>query len=114
MHGKWTAEKFEEHHKNHPDKYRMFCHYAKKAAAARKHYSAKCVFHRVRWETQIVEKNSDFKIDDGWISHYARKFMEDHPEHDGFFETRERRESYHHKHSKDWKDEMTQDQGLDV
>lgn len=37
----------------------------------------------------------DFKIDDGWISHYARKFMRVHPEHDGFFETRVRKNSYH-------------------
>lgn len=95
MHGKWTKENFEKHHAENPQIYRMFCHYAKKAAAVRKYYSAKSVFHRVRWETQIVERNSDYKIDDGWISHYARKFMEDFPEHAGFFETRLRRESYH-------------------
>ena len=95
MNGKWTRENFEKHHAEHPDIYRMFCHYAKKAAAVRTHYSAKCVFHRVRWETNIVERNSDFKIDDGWISHYARLFMEEHPEHGDFFETRARRESYH-------------------
>jgi len=95
MNGKWTKEKFDQHHAENPEIYKMFCHYAHKAAAVRRYYSAKCVFHRVRWETMIEEKRSDFKIDDGWISHYARKFMEDFPEHEGFFETRVRRESYH-------------------
>ena len=95
MHGKWTKENFERHHAENPHIYRMFCHYALKAAEVRKYYSAKSVFHRVRWETQIVERNSDYKIDDGWISHYARKFMEDFPQHEGFFELRVRRNTYH-------------------
>lgn len=92
--GKWTPEAFAEHHAKHPEIYKRFCHYAKQAAARRKHYSAKSVFHRVRWDTEIGERG-DFKIDDGWISHYARKFMADYPEHEGFFETRTRRVSYH-------------------
>jgi hypothetical protein len=92
--GKWTQEAFEEHHRQHPEIYARFCHYAKQAAARRDHYSAKSVFHRVRWDTEIGE-SGDFKIDDGWISHYARKFMADYPEHEGFFETRVRLVSYH-------------------
>ena len=95
MNGKWTKENFEKHSAENPDIYRMFCYYALQAASVKKYYSAKCVFHRVRWETQITENNSDFKIDDGWISHYARKFMDDHPDLGDFFETRVRKESYH-------------------
>jgi hypothetical protein len=52
------------------------------------------VFHRVRWET-MVSGGDDYKIDDGWISHYARKFMRLHRQHEGFFRTRLRRQSYH-------------------
>lgn len=95
MNGKWTKENFEKHHAENPDIYDRFCYYANKAASVREYYSAKCIFHRIRWETQIEEKQSDFKIDDGWISHYARKFMDEHPEHEGFFQTRKRRDSYH-------------------
>lgn len=95
MNGKWTKENFEIHHAANPEIYRMFCYYATKAAVVRKYYSAKSVFHRVRWETQIEERKSEYKIDDGWISHYARLFMEENPQHEGFFETRVRRESYH-------------------
>jgi hypothetical protein len=96
MNGKWTKENFEKHHAENPEIYRKFCHYAFKAAAVREHYSAKCIFHRVRWETQIEERKTDFKIDDGWIAHYARMFMDDYPDHKDFFETRVRRNSYHH------------------
>ena len=93
--GRWTAENFEAHHAANPQIYEMFCHYALKAAAVRNRYSAKSVFHRVRWETQIAERNGEYKIDDGWISHYARKFMDDYPQHEGFFETRVRANGYH-------------------
>lgn len=95
MHGKWSKENFERHHAENPRIYALFVRYAMKAAAARPYYSAKAIFHRVRWYSEIEEKNSEFKIDDGWISHYARKFMEDYPQHKGFFETRKRRNSYH-------------------
>lgn len=95
MHGKWTKENFDKHHRDNPRIYELFERYALKAAAARPYYSAKAIFHRVRWYSQIEEKNSDFKMDDGWISHYARLFMEKHPEHDGFFQIRTRRNSYH-------------------
>ena len=37
----------------------------------------------------------EYKIDDGWIAHYARKFMSDYPEYEGFFKTRDRAISYH-------------------
>lgn len=95
MNGKWTAENFEKHHAENPEIYEKFCHFALLAAAKRKHYSAKTIFHLIRWQTQIKENNGDFKVDDGWISHYARKFMDDYPEHEGFFETRLRKNSYH-------------------
>jgi hypothetical protein len=95
MNGKWSKENFKIHCRENPQIYEMFKHYALRAAKVRNHYSAKTIFHIIRWQTQIKENNSDFKIDDGWISHYARRFMDDHPEYEGFFETRIRRNSYH-------------------
>ena len=94
-HGKWTKANFKKHHKEHPEIYDKFCKFAKQAARVKAYYSAKAIFHRIRWETQIEEKKSEFKIDDGWISHYARKFMEDFPKYDGFFQIRHRENSYH-------------------
>lgn len=95
MNGKWTKENFDKHHAENPDIYSIFCRFAFDAARVRDYFSAKAIMHRVRWYTSIEERNSEFKIDDGWISHYARKFMEDYPQHEGFFEIRKRRESYH-------------------
>lgn len=92
--GQYTQENFEKHHAENPHIYALFCRFAKEAAQHRDHYSAKIIFHRIRWETEITEKNSDFKVSDGWISHYSRKFMRDHPEHNGFFKTVQRKNSY--------------------
>ena len=93
--GKWTKENFDVYHKENPEIYNHFERFALIAASKRKYYSAKSIFHRVRWESMVSSIDDDYKIDDGWISHYARKFMEDHPEHEGFFKTRVRRDSYH-------------------
>lgn len=94
MNGKWTKENFDVFHTEHPAIYAQFCKFAKQAAQFKEYYSAKAIFHRVRWETMVTGEG-DYKIDDGWISHYARKFMEDYPQYDGFFKTRTRAESYH-------------------
>jgi hypothetical protein len=99
MKGKYTVENFKKYHEENPDIYKMFCHYALKVAQKRKYYSAKAIFHRVRWETEFGDSNpqAEFKISDGWISHYARKFLSDHPEHNGFFKLKSRKESYFNK-----------------
>jgi hypothetical protein len=94
IHGKWTKENFNEYHKNHPEIYDLFVKFTNMATQRKKYYSAKAIFHRIRWET-MISGEGDYKIDDGWISHYARKFMDDFPQHSGFFQTRERRNSYH-------------------
>lgn len=94
MNGKWTKQNFEVYHNKHPEIYDMFVKFAKIATQHKEYYSAKAIFHRIRWET-MVTGTGDYKIDDGWISHYARKFMKDYPEHDGFFKTRLRGSSYH-------------------
>jgi len=94
MAGKWTRDNFVKFDATNPEIYRMFCKFALQVAARREHFSAKCIFHRIRWES-AVGTGGDYKIDDGWISHYARKYMHEYPQHDGFFELRQRRGSYH-------------------
>ena len=94
MHGKWTKENFNEFHRNNPEIYNLFVKLTNMVTPRKKYYSAKAIFHRIRWET-MISGESDYKIDDGWISHYARKFMDDFPQHRGFFQTRDRKNSYH-------------------
>ena len=95
MNGKWTKENFIQHDNNNPEIYEKFVKFALQVASVRDYYSAKNIFHRIRWETAIEEKESDFKIDDGWISHYARKFMDEYPKYNGLFKIRNRKKSYH-------------------
>jgi hypothetical protein len=93
--GNYTKDNFNKHHEENPNIYKLFCKFALKAASVRDFYSAKIIFHRIRWETDIAENDSSFKVSDGWISHYSRKFMKDYPEHEGFFRTTNRRNTYH-------------------
>jgi len=92
--GEYTKENFEIHHKNNPQIWEAFEKYALQVAAKREYFSAKAIFHRIRWDSAIGEIETDFKISDGWISHYARKFMNEHPKHSGLFRTVNRRVSY--------------------
>ena len=92
--GKWTKANFKIHHEKHPEIYMRFCKWALIATKVRNHYSAKIIFHRIRWESHIEEMDAHFKIDDGWISHYSREFMKDYPEHEGFFKLRFRENGY--------------------
>jgi hypothetical protein len=94
MNGKWTKENFIEFDEKHPEIYELFVKFTKQAASIKNRYSAKAIFHRLRWET-MVSGDGEYKIDDGWISHYARKFISEYPELEGFFETRNRKNSYH-------------------
>lgn len=93
--GKYTPENFSNYHKQNPHIYKRFCKFALEAVSRRDHFSAKAIFHIIRWYTQDTDDQPDFKIDDGWVSHYSRKFMDDYPEHDGYFQTRIRQGSYH-------------------
>jgi len=95
LYGTWTKENCRVAHEDNPLIYEAFEEYALKATKYRTHYSAKFIFHIIRWNTMISGSEKEHKISDGWISHYARLFMEKHPEHKGFFKTSARSVSYH-------------------
>ena len=44
--------------------------------------------HRVRWETGIETKGDEYKVNNNYISAYARMFERVYPEHQGFFRKR--------------------------
>ena len=95
--GKYTDEAFKIYMEKHPQIYRLFIKYAFQIAQKRKYYSAKAIFHRIRWESAVsgADEENEFKISDGCISHYARQFMKDYPQYRNFFKTRNRRVTYH-------------------
>lgn len=49
--------------------------------SGRRRHSARDVLHRIRWDGSL-------RINDHWSPFYARKFLNAHPEHQGFFEFR--------------------------
>jgi len=83
-----TQEDFEKHLEDNPHIYPMFVKFALEAARYNRNYSAQAVIERIRWETDVREKGSKFKFSHNWRSFYAKKFMKDYPQYDGFFRTR--------------------------
>ena len=71
----------------------MFKHFAFKALdSGRNKYSARAIMERLRWELNIQTESEDYKINNDTIPHYARMFLRDFPQHQGFFETRSHEE----------------------
>jgi len=81
-----------EFHKQNPIVWRLFAQFAvEQASKGFKHYSAKGVFERIRWETDQADADgrSTFKINNNFSAFYARAFMAKYPEYEGFFRLRE-------------------------
>lgn len=84
------GRQFREFCAANPEVYELFKQFTFQAIQrGRARYSADAVFHRIRWHVDIETRSADdFKLNDHYTACYARKFMRDFPEHDGFFETR--------------------------
>ena len=46
------------------------------------------IYHVARWEVIKATNNIDYKLNDHFTAFYSRLIMHDHPELEGFFETR--------------------------
>lgn len=80
---------FEQYHAANPHIYAAFVQFTLYIIGKRERFGAKAIMERVRWHT--LESGDDgFKINNNYTALYARKFMREHPEHAGFFVTRER------------------------
>lgn len=80
-----------EFHKEYPEVWDLFCHYTNdRINRGFKNYSADAIMHRVRWETSLKSPANDgFKINNNFVTFYARRFAKEHPEHYDFFRFRE-------------------------
>ena len=73
-------------HRQNPDVYDLFCKFTFEAInAGFKNFGAQSVIERLRWETAIVKGNDGFKINNNHAPYYARLFMMDYPQYNGFF-----------------------------
>lgn len=102
-------EQCEAFHKKHPEVWRLFVRFTQELiAAGHRHYSAKGIFERIRWEQDVVGSRPfktesgkisfaegsvrrPFKLNNNYSSFYARRFMKMYPDHDGVFRTRKRK-----------------------
>ena len=81
--------KFEDFHTKNPHVYELVKHFTKQVInAGHKHYGIQTILERIRWHTMVENSGDPFKVNNNHGRYYARKFMEDHPEHEGFFRTR--------------------------
>jgi hypothetical protein len=81
---------FEQYHERNPQVWAMFRRFTLEAIrAGRTRIGAKMIAERIRWETFIgPAEGDDFKINNNFTAFYARRFMAEHPEHAGIFQTR--------------------------
>ena len=86
---KFNEDSFKLFDNEHPEVYEGFKRFALKAMSVRSNYSARAIFHALRWET-MIDSGEEFKINDGWSPFYADKFMSESPRFEGFFRTRTR------------------------
>jgi|TARA_Y100000052_G_C2924379_1_gene70335 hypothetical protein len=76
-------------HKKNPHVYELFKKFTLIAIdRGHKEMSAWLIVNRIRWETSVETSGNDFKISNDFIAYYARLFMHDYPQYEGFFRTK--------------------------
>lgn len=76
-------------HTANPELYELFKRFSTEAMrAGLTKFSARAVFHRIRWFTRIETTDEGFKINDRWSPYYARLLMTDDITFEDFFELR--------------------------
>ena len=80
---------FEQFHLQNQQVWKLFEKYALMIVQRGfSHYGAAAVFERIRWHVQIETTGKEFKLNNNYCAHYARKFEEEYPDHVGFFRCR--------------------------
>lgn len=74
-----------------PQLYKIFCRVAKQVAKTHDRFSARAIFHHIRWEVEVEGKHRGRTVNNNLSSTYARQFMKDFPKYEGLFELRQRR-----------------------
>ena len=82
--------KFSEFHNEHPEVYGWLTQFTfDLIKRGYQNYSIDGVLMRVRWEKDInYNTDTGFKINNNYSAFYARMFMKEFPDHEGFFRTR--------------------------
>lgn len=84
---------FQDYHKEHPEIWNQFKGTTLTAIKKGfKNYSSKSIFEIIRWHRRGDIKSDGFKVNNNYTADYAKKFMNEYPQYDGFFRTRKRKE----------------------
>jgi hypothetical protein len=87
-------DRFWAFHQANPKVYQLFDRFTQQVIErGHKRFSADAVLHRIRWETSVVTRGDQFKINDHYSAYYSRMWMNDNPAYDDIFATRELREA---------------------
>lgn len=82
-------QKWKRWDRANPEFYTLFTQFANEAVAAGvEKISGWWIANRIRWETSVVTRGSDYKVPNGCIAYYTRLFVEEYPQHEGLFEMR--------------------------
>lgn len=77
--------------RDNPDIYKLFCRFTwELIGAGRTHVGAKAIAERIRYES-LLSGNDGYTCNNSYVAFMARRFMQENPQHDGIFETRERK-----------------------
>lgn len=84
-----VKDRFDEYHLDNPHVWVGFQQFTFQLLEAGCNVlSANRVYERMRWESDI-RGNDMYKLNNDYRAYYARMFMEEYPEHNGKFRTRE-------------------------
>lgn len=77
---------FKKFHTDNPEIYKLFKEFTFTAISrGHKKLSSEMIINRIRWETNIMTNDKDYKINNNYKPFYSRMFMSDHPEYKEFF-----------------------------
>ncbi len=80
---------FDDFHAKNPAVFEMFYRFAQQAyESGRKRIGAKMIAERIRWETAISPTSPDYKVNNSYISRYARLCAQKYPELGNLFTMR--------------------------
>lgn len=81
-----TVDEFKIYHKENPHVYEAFKKFTFQViGSGRKYFSARAIYERIRWYTQVEDNQITFKMSDHPMPFYARLFEFENPVYKGFF-----------------------------
>ncbi len=89
QYSKNLRERFDDYHRKNPEVYEAFRKYTIQAIqSGYKHFGAQMIIEKIRWQSAIVKKDHDFKINNDFASFYSRMFILEYPSYSDYFRTR--------------------------